>query len=492
MSAQQLWGCTSWSAEDVFAHVDRGGALANVPGDFVAVDAPPTGSPVRIASSVVGARPYYYAVVDGTLHHGSSVFDVTQSASLPWEWDAEAVAALAVLKYIPGDRTLHPQVKRVPPNSVLRFDGSTLTVEEDDFWQRIWQEKHDPQEAVEVFRTLLSEVRDAPAFLSLSAGYDSRVLLAGALGQGQRPVVGTNGGPNTTDVIVARAIAARCGLEHRVVELRADDYLPNGVEIARITSGATMVRYWHTFMFMRDVAAKGALHYVGANGEQARTHWFDKGDVARLADAVLPGSAARPLLTRKWRAGGPAADLLASHGIGGGHAAVVKTLTETSRAPGLLNRMDHLFTRQFVHRFISNGVALYDRYLPTFSPFLDARMVRVVAGLPRTEKLGANLHRRLITATYPALLEFPLGGGSVLSPRAPRTYWRQSRDEVGYSMWEEVSQLPEAIEMVHDSPHLDALVPAATRRETATTQGPMFELLLTLHFAGEAARPAPR
>ena len=89
--------------------------------------------------------------------------------------------------------------------------------------------------------------------LSLSGGFDSRVLLSRLLYHGARPVVGTMGFPSSTDRIVATLIAKAFNLEHRVVELQVSDYLLFAKEIVRLTGGTKTANHWHTYIYTRRV-----------------------------------------------------------------------------------------------------------------------------------------------------------------------------------------------------------------------------------------------
>jgi asparagine synthase (glutamine-hydrolysing) len=394
-----------------------------------------------------------------------------------------------------GLDSLHEGVQRTPPASVLAWDGARATLRtESRTWPAVFQQapNADVDAAVRILGGVFDEMRAPAPWLSLSAGFDSRLLLALCLRNGIKPRALTMGFDASTDVKVARSIAGAMGLEHRVVELRPDDYLRHARAIVHRTSGGKTAAHWHTDLYVRE-AGLGAndVHYVGSNGEFARTFYFDRGALARslaggpagLLEAFLFAKFARRArqLPPELLDVGPTPRALARHA-----ASLVSGVVSNFG-----DALDAFYTMQRVRHFIGLGLALYSAHGDPRSPFLDARWIRAVARLPRTERLGCNYHRRAIATFEPRLLPFPVGeDGAPMGERAPAGYHVKKRPAVSYSAFDKVLDDPRVAELLAESPALDELVPRAARIAAARAKSPAVEVLLALHFAGELGREA--
>jgi asparagine synthase (glutamine-hydrolysing) len=232
------------------------------------------------------------------------------------------------------------------------------------------------------------------------------------------------------------------------------------------------------------------VHYVGSNGEFARTFYLDRGAITR-ALAGGPTALFEPFLLAKLArrarrmpealvALGPSPLELARHAAG-----LVKGV-----APRFGDALDAFYTMQRVRHFIGLGLALYSSHGDPRSPFLDARWLRAIARLPRSERVGANYHRRAMLRLGPDLMRFPVGEGGPMEPRAPALYYASGKGGVSYSAFDGVLADPRVEEMLAESRGLDELVPRAVRIEAARERSPAAEVLLTLHFAHEVAHGA--
>jgi asparagine synthase (glutamine-hydrolysing) len=292
---------------------------------------------------------------------------------------------------------------------------------------------------------------------------------------------------------VARQISRALGLEHRVVELAPGDYLRHAREIVAATSGVKTAAHWHTDLYVR-AAGLGAdtPHYVGSNGEFARTFFFDAGTLARAVDRgparLLEAYLAAKLVRRARRfpasllAGGPNALACARHA-----AASVGRFTGR-----FLDAMDGFYATERVRHFIGNGLALYAQHGAPRSPFLDARFLRAAARLPRADRLGGNFHRRAIAASWEPLLAFPVGAEEVMARRAPPLYSLRRPKVVGYSPLGDVLKSAETRELIVEASGLDELIGRADRIDAADNYPAAVEVLLTLAVAADLGAEAAR
>src|ERR1035441_10335022 len=100
--------------------------------------------------------------------------NVARSAGLNWQWNYEALADLATFGHIIGDHTLHTAVRRVGSAELVGWDGLVLSRKKLDRQQYL---AGDPsQEAIEILLETVKSEAGADDLISLSAGFDSRMI----------------------------------------------------------------------------------------------------------------------------------------------------------------------------------------------------------------------------------------------------------------------------------------------------------------------------
>ena len=431
------------------------------------------------ASSTLGAHPWYATVTpEGRLLQGGNVFDLCRRAGLAWEWDRAALHHLALIGYTLGTRTLHRRILRLPSGCRLTLeDGEARFAFPDP--PAAWRWDEDPPEASfaalrAAFRDCLEGGGGAAPRLSLSAGCDSRLLLALCRAEGVRPRLSVMGPEEATDVRVAAALAKAAGLPLEQVALAPEDYLEQGAAISRVTSGVKTAADWHTYLYARAVA-DGGLHLVGSNGEFARSYY---------ADAVARSPLLRPFGKRGLLLHLLAKGLYRARRAGRGNplAAPRHALTVAGAAglrwatypPDVRQALDVFYATERVRHFIGAGLACYAAFAQPRSPFLDGRWIKAAAAIRRRDKQGARYPRAAIEALAPELAEIPFNRDPEGGPIR------------GYAPFAAVAALPRTRELLLDGGPLDALV-SRPAREAMLAEGPARQqavsLLLTLHFA---------
>jgi len=491
-SAWRLLGCHGFSALEPSRLVElaAAGGLTDACGDFVlaAERGPAEHVETMLASSGVGARPYFWTLGEtGRLHHGLDVFAVARSARLPWAWDPAALQQLALLGHTLGSTTLHKKVARLPPDCVLRCASGAVSIQAGTLWDES-APRTAHLELQQAFNDSLSDTfcTGEDPIVSMSAGFDSRAILAGVLRLGARPRLLTMGHRASTDRMVATDIARGLGLPIEEIELQPSEYLTEASLIVQATSGTKLASNWHTYLYSRATRGHDGVHLVGSNGEFARSFYADRGALSRALD--LSGraglSAQWDLRVRRWASRtltpGPARELSL--------AGLREQLVQAGGRRRPLDSLDTVYATQRVRHFIGNGLALYALNGRPASPFLDSRWIRAVRALHRKEKLGSKAHRSLILANTPRLAEFAMEGHPTMRGAPEFGYWMRRPAVVGYSPFTEVLALEEVRTRVVESPHLDELFTreeriAAVEAKAAVT----LELMLTLSFASELA-----
>lgn len=500
VKAFSLTGYSPWVPERILEAIKKGDPISSIPGDFVLiVEGSYEGQSVTLlVSSVISALPYFYCVTPNgeALAHAETVFDCCRVAGIKWEWNERALNCLAMLEHTIGEDTVHRQVKRIPPASIIEFRSGNLKVHKNASWDEGLTEKNIEGgllDAISMLECIVGEmVCDGKAAISLSAGYDSRVLLALAKKLGLRPIVGTMGRADSTDVKIAVAIARHLSLEHRVVEIQPDDYLKYAKQIVQITSGTKTANHWHTYIFTRHVAFPcDHVHLVGSNGEFVRSYYFDKGSLSMLAEAA-PFDLVKPFLRLKY---GPkrrmpikTSKTLLPEKCEESFETVpdyFSSLTGTASTFG--KRLDHLYSLHRVRHFIGNGLALYNSIITTLSPFLDTRFIALGAALPKRLKLNNRFHTKLINHISPQLAAFPVDDtGTAMSKREKPFYWLHKYQAVSYSTFNEALDLRMTREIICESPYLEQFMNRQSRQEAYDRKyQSLLAVLMTLHFTCE-------
>jgi hypothetical protein len=451
-------------------------------GDFVVGDRSPTDG--WAMSSTVGAFPWYYAISpEGKLIQGSNVFELCAAACLKWEWNMTAIRQIATVGHTLGLHTLHPRIFRLPSHSKLTLANGSAKLEcLDSLATWDW----DTTDVDSSFGTLTDafdvciEGMRSP-ILSLSAGFDSRLLLALSLRLGCSPLISSMGSAGATDVKIATMLARRVGLKIERIDLTALDYLKYGEQISKVTSGAKTASDWHTWLYNKNIGVTDCVHLVGSNGEFARTFYSDaltrskmfRGSGRRGASAYFAVKALNR--SRKYR---HVFQVFSPVGI----MSVLKSirLPRQEYPNSALVCLDTFYAIERVRHFIGSGLACYAQFNKPRSPFLDKRWMKSIAATRRSWKEGNRYHLAAIDKFCPQLLDIPFNrdpdGGATIA----------------YSPFAELARTREVEDLLVESSALDFLLDRRARiaamRHPGADRTSVVSLFLTMHFASINAR----
>lgn len=190
------------------------------------------GRQLTLESDAVGLKPAYWAETAEGWLFGSTITDILVcEPSLAQPLDPIAVQFLFIGRATWEDRTLHQRVKRLASGAVYRWtlEGG-LAVSRERRWAL---PEADPDMTFKSFSREMdaqaSRLMDGmlagnpePLALSLSGGYDSRLLAAMTVERGHRPLSITFGAKHTREARAAAEIARLLGLPHRALPYRDD------------------------------------------------------------------------------------------------------------------------------------------------------------------------------------------------------------------------------------------------------------------------------
>jgi hypothetical protein len=439
------------------------------------------GDDCTIITSEVGAMHYFYtesAPAPQRFHHGRRLADLLARAQLAWQWNWQALGDLCQLENLTGNATLHPEVRRVPPGSVLTYRSGRLRLDSRFAVDGFRRQSPDPDGAVAALNAEVARLAGNDPYLSLSGGFDSRLILSACLHNGIQPHLVTMGSDGSSDVEVAQAIARRFGLRHDRVQIGLEELLEQGQEIASVTNGSKPACHWHTYLYPRKVGIPSqSTFFVGTLGEFARSYYFDHGQLGRLANRFPQLALQRYWLLKLRRHAtfepreleglAPAlAAQLSSPGIQA-RAERLSGYCHGSFLPGLTR----YYLEQRVPNFYANGIAMYQASSQWRSPFHNRPWLETIWNLQAPWKLGSNWHRHAIGRNCPALLDFPEENGfnpSRMLTKAPPLYWSKPMRRTPYisydrsSAWYQQPQLQDFLQAGLASIE-DILEPATAR-----------------------------
>lgn len=400
---------------------------------------------VRIITSNIGAMHYFYYYDGERFTHGQHVVDIVEELKLSWIWDWTSVGDLCELENLTENRTLHRHVKRVPPGSILRFDGK-LSFWSTNFIDTIQESNSNAVDAVDIFNEETIRWVSSEPFLSLSGGFDSRVILSSMLKEKIYPTLVTLGDQRSTDIQVAGKIAKRFALKHKIVQLTLDDFLKEADHISYITNGSKPACHWHTYLYPKKIGVpENQSFYVGTLGEFARCYYFDKG----IASILFDGFSERGQETF-WRLKLNRHKTFKSsefHLLSDDlkkqleEKAMIKRAKRNARLSkgSLLSGGCRYYLEQRVPNFYANGIRMYNDTTQWRSPFHNINWLKTIWCLNDNWKLGSNWHRLAINRNYPELLNFPEEKGfdkRCMLKKAPPLYWLPQLQRMKYQTYD--------------------------------------------------------
>jgi hypothetical protein len=264
-----------------------------------------------------------------------------------------------------------------------------------------------------------------PVELSLTGGKDSR-LIAAALTAAKVPFrARTHGFASHPDVIVAAMIASRLGVEHVVTEPRpaAPEQAPDEADVLARLRSAVVVSDGMLSAFENvgrpDPKATAEPVQTGGHGGEllrggyAPAAWTDRSPLgpARAWSEARAAELFRRMVTRRLSLLRPAA--------AAGYLADLAPFAATlPRGP--LRTLDDFYLVNRAGRWSAaarQGYLIRERLV---QPFFSDRVVRAARAVPLRDRITDRLHRGVLAALSPELLDLPLAGSGWKSgPRTP-------------------------------------------------------------------------
>ena len=389
---------------------------------------------VHVACDWLNSVPVYYASHRGGFAFSSHMRPLARSLGC-------APDPVGLMEYLreaafPSERTALQGVFRLLPGQSLRFRaGEGVTVSETS---RLWthdpigSRAADPADAAELLWSRLLEAlarlegARRPA-LMLSAGWDSRTLIAGLREVGHRDVLAyTHGHPRAREIRLVRRLARVAGVRLEVASLDAGLLRMNDLEDTFARSENLVFLHWtqagrRLKSLGANVVMAGVLgeilggHYGSTMIRTGPGRFLDLGrrmlgrsspssKQARAIDLLGPSFAELPWYANKhaWPgvadlAAGMRADIerdlsrLRGRGVPEGDQLVEAYQTETRGCQHICSQLDAARS-----------------YLPATAPFADRSLAEAATCLPLETKIHNRLSRAMLARHAPDLLRLPL------------------------------------------------------------------------------------
>jgi asparagine synthase (glutamine-hydrolysing) len=265
--------------------------------------------------------------------------------------------------------------------------------------------------ATRMRRTLAGAVADTPSVsCAVTAGRDSRVLLALSLSLGVPIDYYTSGVPGEPDVDIAQAITARMGVAHRTVIPALPASLQDWVDVTAAfvqqTDGLASIHGIGDHLdHPRDVRHLG-LKIWGPGGETARAGIGMLAPFAGLAPGIRESWAAqrRVMWTKAGAIGGIARPeaLEATRGY-------LNRFAEARRAEGWRSRevLEAYYGFERVPHWGSAGVRRVAGATDVFAPFVTRDFYEYAFSVEQGDRYVEAVHRELLSALRPQLRDLP-------------------------------------------------------------------------------------
>jgi len=397
-----------WGAQPGPLTASQAGTIRAEPGGVFARTGVARVDPVYVAevpgAVVVSDRASWAAAVTGRLR----------------EPDPVMIGAFLALGYPVGAATPFRGVRALGCGQRLTVTGDRLVVTAEPLGPLA--AGADPQGPVAA--ALVEAVSDAGDLveLSLTGGKDSR-LIAAALTAAKVPFrARTHGFATHPDVVVAAMIAARLGVEHVITEpkppgagqARGGGRVPDQAAVlgrlrsAVLVSDGMLSAYENIGtpdpLFAAEPVQAGGHGGELLRGGYAAPAWSSRGfrGPARAWSEARGTELFRRMTTRRLGLLRPAAagDYLAS---------LTRCAAALPRGP--LRAMDDFYLVNRAGRWSATARQAYLMRSPLLQPFFADRVIRAARAVPLTDRITDRLHREVLSALCPDLLELPLAGG---------------------------------------------------------------------------------
>jgi asparagine synthase (glutamine-hydrolysing) len=266
-----------------------------------------------LARDRFGIKPLYYGVRDGLLSFASELKTLTAQPRFEREIDLQALESYLAFNWIPGERSIYRDARRLPAGCLLVVDDGEASVHRyarprPPRAEKVATASFD--DAANAARQAISDsvkahlVADVPVGVLLSGGVDSSILTALAATHSSGPIMTFSIGFEDrafNELDRARLVAQRYGTDHHELLVRPDatELLPKLVETFDEPFGDSSAL--PTYIVAELAARHVKVALAGEGGDELYGGYYTYAADVLAARAGWAARAARPAFDRVGR-----------------------------------------------------------------------------------------------------------------------------------------------------------------------------------------------
>lgn len=366
------------------------------------------------------SRPLFYREgADHALLIGPEVFHLASTEPALQEIDPVAVCEFLIFASYYNDRTLFPEIKKLPPGSVMSLGPDSVVLHR--YWEIRIDEDKPPRdenacvdEALALFDQSIRRQLNGHSrpFLFLSGGIDSRVILGGLRSAGSRLPAVTYGTREGDDAPIARQLAEHCGLPFTFYPISTDDPQRHFADAARRsdcraetvdtpTHGPLLDQLAASF----DLFVQGDKSFFGKHATTT-SQAVASADVFSFAEAGRLGDMLDPAILRH------------------AQAEIGHTVREIVISGAPIDPQDLKDKVYYEQRLVNRQNAFTAVNLRQFEqarPWLDEDLVDFLFAMPGSLRKDKHINRKMLEKAHPDLAGIPFASrDSIPQARAYR------------------------------------------------------------------------
>lgn len=325
---------------------------------------------LRILTSIVGLPPVFVCRCEGMTILTSDIYLVPGVTGKGLKFDKKGIADLFTIGHPVEHRTLFEDVAVAPCGSSIEYNGGSLRIE--SAWDLPGAARYDDWDAftglqMRAFEDALENMDLSQSFLSLTAGLDTRTILAYLARKGLKlPTITMCGEGSSLDSMTAERLCKAYGFEFKTIFLGKEFYgkLPElTLEASKLSGGVLSMDQATEVFFFRHMGPGVIARLNGNLGNQVGRGGMEKISMRGLDESILSNEIRRNTVSEHWY----------------------------SRAKSLDGRLDFKFLLQNEVPFSSMGnYSIGNHYAIQQSPYANARLIGISGRAPlRSKEAGS-------------------------------------------------------------------------------------------------------
>lgn len=396
--------------------------VSRLQGEFCCLVLDEVAQQLTLATDRLGSYPLYWFKGTERFTFASELKAVRKDPAIKPALNLQAVADYIHFGFLFGEKTLDPQVRLLPPASILTYSWKDNSCTFDLYWHadaafQNWERgKSEYFDALrETFNCAVERrlTKDRLG-LALSGGLDSRAILSAIDCKCISVSTYTLGERGCADEVIARQLSRLAGTNHNSLEMDTA-YLSDGLENIRtmvaLTDGMYMTHGLTEMLALRFLEqANFSILLRGHGGELAKTSlaWPLHTD-ARIYEMQSKDEFVSYLLnrvnyiSRNLSLRDLFQDELFEQVEGQARRSLETSLAEVQLSPPDL--CSYLYLTEHHRRFTVPSLEIFRRAVKIHTPFMDYEFLLLLFQGPACWRDGTDIHKAIIRMNNPKLLK---------------------------------------------------------------------------------------